>query len=119
MRSVPEALTHAFDFSVNAPTLVPKSCATICQCKQYFPCYLPKHNPCGFEILFEKNHTHVLVKSEVGNVTRKICVSPKCISPSIVVSCYQCSVARQRRSPKVILEDLVWSWRLTSLENYF
>jgi hypothetical protein len=108
------------DLRTSAP--VSATCSRTCQCKNYRPCHNPEHNPCTFEIGFEKNHTHVVIELAGGADktvrNQKICVSPKCLDPfprassgipmtgpSVLrffdenprIRCYQCYFERQKR----------------------
>ncbi|MDG6906031.1 MAG: hypothetical protein JRN20_09635 [Nitrososphaerota archaeon] len=134
-----KTFTHgrfAFELDFEAfPKLVPATCSTTCQCKQYFPCRNPKHNPCTFKIPFEANHTHILIEETRNGITdlKRVCVSPKCFGTFdgvIVVTgeapvqtppvrCYICYYqSQQRRDMKLLKDDsqssVVWSWRVLS-----
>ncbi|MHB2037093.1 MAG: hypothetical protein ACYCPW_10185 [Nitrososphaerales archaeon] len=118
-----------FELRLNASTPVPETCSTNCQCKQYFPCRLPKHNPCAFKIPFEANHTHILIEEYHNGTINKVCVSPKCLgslietqlgnpAPVPTIICYPCYHQRQlKRDARFILgtdgdsSSLVWAWR--------
>ncbi|MHB8565736.1 MAG: hypothetical protein ACYC7D_05410 [Nitrososphaerales archaeon] len=121
-----------FEFEPPTNSLAPLSeaCATTCQCKLYFPCQVTGHNPCGFEIRFDQNHTHILVEQNFNGVTRpkRVCVSPKCLGffedaprASIQAPPVKCSICyyqkQVKRDARFVIgseassSPLLWAWR--------
>lgn len=103
-----------FDLEPLTDPSVPETCSRRCQCKEYFPCSNPDHNPCSFKIGFEANHTHIQVEIPLNGTIklRKICISPKCLGnfdevpvieqyrgplPTPPVRCYICYYRIQKK----------------------
>lgn len=67
---------------------LPISCSKTCQCFNLSSKCTTHIGPCAIDISRRKNHTHVILEKNVGELqnealvtTVKLCVSPKCIDP--------------------------------------
>ncbi|GEM_PF-5744427 len=102
-------------------------CSTTCLCKHYFPCRIPKHNPCKIRIPLEQNHTHVLLRIISGGTIinrKRVCVSPKCVGTfrsfatlTAPISCSLCFYRRRAQEDSFLIygtapgNSLIWLWR--------